>query len=206
MSITKALWPRKGWLLVALTLAGCGLSACSPSPPEHFQAKDITGVLPPLQLPLMSGSGRPVTAADLQGKTTLLYFGYTHCPDACPMTLTYIEDALKRLGAQAGEVRVLFVSVDPQRDTPQVLERYASAFGPEFIGLTGTDDQLTKLAKRYRVAYRRDSPNSTGDYGVYHSSAVFVFDRRGRARLLATPSGPNDGLANDLKTLIDQHG
>jgi protein SCO1 len=142
----------------------------------------------------------------LQGKTVLLYFGYTDCPDACPMTLTYIAAALKRLGAEADSARVLFVSVDPQRDTPPALRRYASSFGPQVIGLTGSDDQLTTVTKRYRVAYRRDAPDANGDYAVYHSSAVFIFDARGRARLLATPSRPDDGLAEDLRKVIDQRG
>ncbi|HEY3783877.1 MAG TPA: SCO family protein [Steroidobacteraceae bacterium] len=190
--------------MLSAALAAGGLSACTESDGPRFHAKDITGVLPALTFQLTAGSGRTLTAADVRGKTTLLYFGYTQCPDACPMTLTYIDDALKQLGAEAGNVRVLFVSVDPQRDTPQVLKRYAATFGSEFIGLTGTDDQLTRVTKRYRVAYRRDTPDSNGDYTVYHSSAVFVFDRDGHARLLATPTGTNDGLAADLKTLIDQ--
>lgn len=190
-----------GLLLVAL-IASC-LTACTKSGANRFHARDITGVLPNLEFRLTSGSGQGMTASDLQGKTTLLYFGYTHCPDACPMTLTYIGDALKQLGAAARAVRVLFVSVDPQRDTPRVLQRYAASFGAQVIGLTGSDDQLTAVTKRYRVAYRRDAPDANGDYAVYHSSAVFVFDRDGRARLLAAPSGPHDGLADDLRVLID---
>jgi protein SCO1/2 len=98
-------------------------------------------------------------------------------------------------------VRVLFVSVDPRRDSAEVLKRYASAFGPQFVGLTGTDRQLTALTKRYRVAYRRDAPDSNGDYAVYHSSAVFVFDGEGRVRLLLGPSETTEQVADDLRAV-----
>ncbi len=188
-------------ILAVAMIGASALVGCAPTQ-SSFHAKDITGVLPRLEFQLTSGSGRNLTAADLRGKTTLLYFGYTQCPDACPMTLTYISAALKQLGAEEDRVRVLFVSVDPQRDTPEVLKRYVTSFGPQVIGLTGSDAQLTSVTRRYRVAYRRDPPNSDGDYAVYHSSAVFVFDGQGRARLLATPSSANDGLAEDLRALI----
>jgi len=205
MKLLKGPRPGQRLALFMVALGANCLIACTQPGATHFHARDITGLLPDLQFQLTSGSGRAMAASDLQGKTTLLYFGYTHCPDACPMTLTYIDDALKRLGAEASAVRVLFVSVDPGRDTPQVLQRYASSFGPQVVGLTGTDDQLTAVTKRYRVAYRRETPDANGDYAVYHSSAVFVFDRAGRARLLAAPSGPGDGLADDLRVLIGRH-
>jgi protein SCO1 len=182
----------------------CVLEACSgpKNPTAALHGDDISGVMPALEFTLTGPSDATMTAADVRGKTVLLYFGYTHCPDVCPATLAKLAQALKRLGPAAAAVRILFVSVDPKRDSGQVLERYASYFAPQVIGLTGTDDQLTALTKRYRVAYRRDVPDALGDYAVYHSSAVFVFDQDGTARLLATPAETSDELAEDLKTVI----
>lgn len=201
MSLHRLQRMGKRSAVLAGIISAAWLTGCIPAH-TRFHAQDITGVLPSLQFQLTSGYGRTLTAADLRGKTTLLYFGYTQCPDACPLTLTYISAAVKQLGVAAAGVRVLFVSVDPQRDTPQVLKRYVTSFGPQVIGLTGSDEQLTAVTRRYRVAYRRDPPNSDGDYAVYHSSAVFVFDGQGRARLLATPSSAHDGLAEDLRALM----
>jgi protein SCO1 len=182
----------------------CVLEACSgpKKPATALHGDDISGVMPSLEFTLTAPSGATMTAADVRGKTVLLYFGYTHCPDVCPATLAKLAQALKRLGPAAAAVRVLFVSVDPKRDSGQALGSYASYFGPQIMGLTGTDDQLTALTKRYRVAYRRDAPDASGDYAVYHSSAVFVFDRDGTARLLATPDETSDELAEDLKAVI----
>jgi protein SCO1/2 len=192
-------------LIFALGLSCiCVLEACSgpKNPTTAFHGDDISGVMSSLEFTLTGPSGATMTAADVRGKTVLLYFGYTHCPDVCPTTLAKLSQALKRLGPAAAAVRVLFVSVDPKRDSGQELGRYASYFGPQFMGLTGTDDQLTALTKRFRVAYRRDAPDARGDYAVYHSSAVFVFDRSGSARLLATPDETSDELAEDLKAVI----
>jgi len=180
------------------------LAACSgrKAPVPAFHADDISGVMPPLQFSLAGPSGAPVSAADVRGKIVLLYFGYTHCPDVCPATLARIAQTLKRLGPRAAATRVVFVSVDPQRDSGRLLADYASYFGPQVMGVTGTDDQLTALTKRYRVAYRRDAPDAQGNYAVYHSSAVFVFDREGSARLLVTPDETSAQLASDLEALI----
>jgi protein SCO1 len=181
-----------------------GLDGCSGrgGATSKFHASDISGLMPSLDFKLSGPSGATMTAADMRGKAVLLYFGYTHCPDICPATLANVSQALKRLGLGASSVRVLFVSVDPERDSVQTLARYASYFGPQIIGLTGTDSQLTALTKRYRVAFGRDAPDAHGYYTVYHSSAVFVFDRNGNARLLVTPTETSAQLAEDLKVLI----
>lgn len=186
---------RMLWLLVCA--AAC--TACSHDP-RGLHAKDVSGILPPLKFTLVDSDGK-VTADSFRGKATLLYFGYTGCPDVCPTTLSRLSQALRLLGPEADSVRVLFVSVDPQRDSPQVLQHYAAAFGPEVIGLTGTDAQLTDVTKRFRVAYRRDAPDAEGNYAVYHSSAVFAFDRTGRVRLLMSDSETSEQLAQDLRFL-----
>lgn len=194
--------PRLFLLAVAVP-ALLGLSGCKPSEPAAtYHARDISGVMPPLAFTLVDDSGAAASAADYRGKTVLVFFGYTHCPDVCPTTLANLSQVLKQLGPAADSVRVLFVSVDPQRDTPKLLKGYAAAFAPQVVGLTGSDAQLTDVTKRYRVAYRRDKPDADGNYAVYHSSAVFVFDDKGNARLLATGSESVADLTQDLRTLM----
>jgi protein SCO1 len=199
--------PRVRWLITALRLglvlaiSLAGISGCSRGT-SAFHAMDVSTIMPPLEFKLTGEANKPVTEKALRGKVTLLYFGYTSCPDVCPATLLKLALALQHLGNEANLVRILFVSVDPQRDSPAVLTKYVSSFGPHIMGVTGSDDALTVLTKRYRVAYRRDAPDPTGWYPVYHSSAVFAFDRDGRARLLINPSETAAQISEDLKTLI----
>jgi len=187
-------------LLVAA--AAVATSACgSHANTSAYHAADIGGIMPPLAFHLTGPGGRPITEQFVHGKTTILYFGYTHCPDECPTTLARLSAALRALGPAANDVRVLFVSVDPVRDTPAVLAQYAHYFAPQVVGVSGSDDELVALTKRYRVAYRRDPPDARGNYEVYHSSAVFVFDADGRARLLVPDTETPAQLAEDLSTL-----
>lgn len=177
--------------------AGCGARA----PAGTYHATDIGSIMPALSFHLTGPGGKPITEQFVRGRTTILYFGYTHCPDECPTTLARLSAALRMLGPAANQVRVLFVSVDPQRDTPAALAQYAHYFAPQVVGVSGTDAELTALTKRYRVAYRRDPPDAHGNYAVYHSSAVFVFDAEGRARLLVPDTETPTQLAEDLSTL-----
>jgi protein SCO1 len=186
-------------LLLAISLAG--LDACSH--PTSFHATNVSSIMPPLEFKLTGEANQLVTEKALRGKVALVFFGYTSCPDVCPTTLLKLALALQHLRDDADSVRIVFVSVDPQRDSPAVLARYVGGFGPHIVGLTGSDDALTALTKRYRVAYRRDEPDSTGWYSVYHSSAVFAFDRSGRARLLINPSETAAQIGEDLRTLLD---
>jgi protein SCO1 len=207
---TGASWRHvENWLRVVrrsaaafalLAALGLGVAGCSSGGP-HFALQNVTGLLPQLKFSLDDQDGRPVTAGDYRGKIVLLYFGYTHCPDACPTTLTNLSEALRRLGPEASRVRVLFVTVDPARDTLPVMRRYVGAFGPQFVGLRGDDDALTTLSKRYRIAYHREPPDRNGYYAVDHSSAVFIFDASGRARLLAEESDNPRTIAVDLHKL-----
>ena len=199
-------WPRMAAALVALAgalaIAGCTADA-------KWHATDLTGAMPPLAFTMTSAkTGKTVTADDFRGKVTLLYFGYTFCPDVCPTTLANLTTALNKLGSKADDVRVLFVTVDPTRDTLPVLKQYAEAFAPEIVGLRGTDDQLAALAKRYRVAYSVTPESGDQPYTVSHSSAVYVFDQTGKIRLLvsslATATPDIDGTAADLERLVDQ--
>ena len=177
------------------------LAACAGSDP-HYALKNISGLVSPLEFQLTNQDGQPVTAADYRHDIVLLYFGYTACPDECPTTLTTLANALHTLGPQASQVRVLFVSVDPRRDTAEVLKRYVSNFGPQFVGLRPDQEELTALSKRYRIAYHYEKPDKDGNYEVDHSSAVFVFDRDGRARLLALSDNTAQQVASDLHRLL----
>lgn len=187
---------------MVLAVAAALLIACSGGG-SHWRTTDISGVMPPLRFTLTDGStGRVVHAADFRGKVVLLYFGYTHCPDVCPTTLANLAASVRALGARASQVRILFVSVDPARDTPAVLQQYAAAFGPRVVGLHGNQAELRSLTKRYRVSYGYGKPDAHGDYEVSHSSAVYVFDARGNVRLLARPTDRPQDIAHDLGRLI----
>jgi protein SCO1/2 len=171
-----------------------------------WQLTNVSGHLPDLSFTLTEDSGQRVTGSAFRGDTTLVYFGYTHCPDVCPETMARLMQVLGKLPADdAKQVRILFISVDPARDTPQALHEYVTAFDAEHIrGLTGTDAQVESLAKRYRVAYQMEKRDPNGSYEVTHSSAVYIFDRDGHARLLATGSDTADAIAHDLRRVIEQ--
>lgn len=186
-------------LVMSLMLLG----ACSESS-QPWALRDVSGLLPPLEFTLHGGDGQLHTAADFAGEVTLLYFGYTHCPDICPATLAQLAGVLRKLDGAEQKVRILFISVDPARDTPAALQAYASAFGSRVVGLSGTDKQLRQMTKRYRVSYGLGKPDAAGRYEVSHSSAVFIFDTRGEARLLATQDDGPDSLATDLRRLLAQ--
>jgi protein SCO1/2 len=185
-------------LVLLLIAAGCGRSS------ESWHATDITGAMPPLAFSMTrANDGQAVGGANYRGKVAILYFGYTHCPDVCPTTLANLADVLHKLGSRADQVRVLFVTVDPDRDTLPLLKKYVRAFASQIDGLRGTPDQLTALTRRYRVAYSV-TPDSPGHpYEVMHSGAVFFFDKTGRARLVATSTDDTAGLTADVKQLLD---
>jgi protein SCO1 len=182
------------------------LSACDK--PEPWHETDITGALPPLAFTMSrADDGKTVTADDYQGDIVLLYFGYTFCPDICPTTLLNIAQILDRLGPEADDVRVLFVTVDPNRDTLPLLKQYADAFAPQVDGLRGDSAELAAFAKRYRVSYSVRPETAGHDYEVSHGSAVYVFDRDGEVRLLLSSLAAGEpeieGTTADLKRLIE---
>lgn len=193
--------PRTALVAVSALLLTAALAACAGRDPPYV-LKNVTGLVAPLEFQLTDQDGQPVTAADYRHDLVLLYFGYTQCPDECPTTLTTLANALGTLGPQAARVRVLFVTVDPRRDTTAVLKRYVGNFGPQFVGLRGDAGELTELSKRYRIAYHYEQPDKYGNYEVDHSSAVFIFDREGRARLLALSDNTAQQVASDLRRLL----
>jgi protein SCO1/2 len=194
------------WLvLLSAASAALSLGACTHQGGGSWQLYNVEGHLPDLNFSLTDDDGKSVTGASFNGRTNLVYFGYTHCPDVCPETLARLMQVLEKLGDDARDVRVLFISVDPARDTPQALHGYVSAFDAQHIvGLAGSHRETEELARRYRVAFQMEKPKSDGNYDVTHSSLIYVFDRNGRARLLATDSNSIDMIVHDLKQLIGQ--
>jgi protein SCO1/2 len=190
-------------LRLALLASLAFFAGCSRHAPAPQGAIDITGAFPPLQFTATrANDGRTVSATDYQGKVALLYFGYTHCPDVCPTTLTDLANVLKALGGDAKNVRVLFVTVDPHRDTLPVMKAYVSTFAPQIDGLRGNDNQVARMARRYRVLYRV-TPGSPGHpYEVVHANTVYIFGPSGRARLVAESTGDTKGLAADIEHLL----
>lgn len=191
---------RLHFVLLAFALAL--LAACHRGEPA-WQLPNVRGHLPDLQFNLTDDLGKPANAAEYRGKVVLVYFGYTHCPDVCPLTLVHLHLLLQKLGAAADNVHVLFISVDPARDTPPLLHQYVIAFDPRVTGLTGTPAEIAALAKRYRVAFNPEHAKPDGSYEVSHSSAIYIFDREGRARLLATPDDSQAAIEHDLRLLLE---
>jgi protein SCO1/2 len=194
--------PRLLAAMVGVTLAAMlNLAAAAPA------LYNVRNHLPDLQFSLSGANGRTVTQNDVKGKTVLLFFGYASCPDVCPTTMAQLTDVLGRLGDAASDVRILFVSVDPHRDTPDLLQAYVNAFNNNAIGLTGTERQIAGLARRYRVSYQIDKPApgaAAENYNVTHSRGVYVFDPEGRARLLLSDSGSTEEIVDALRKLIEE--
>lgn len=185
--------------LIATAIALILLCGCAPKKPWH--ASDVSGSLPDLAFKMTRASdGATVTAENFKGRVVLLYFGYTHCPDVCPTTLADLGDVLQKLGKDRDKIRVLFVSVDPGRDSIEILKAYARSFGPEFEGLRGQTREIAATAKRYNQAF---SVRTKPEYVVMHTSAVTVFDDHGKARLQASDTHDTAGLAEDLKRVAN---
>jgi protein SCO1/2 len=196
----------KGWLAVPLAalILSAGLTACSRPDTTPWKLTDVSGHLPDLDFKLTDDTGKPVTGQSFLGQTTLVYFGYTHCPDVCPETMARLMQVIQQLGPDAKNTRIVFITVDPARDTAAALHDYVRAFDAQHaVGLTGTDGAIESIAKRYRVAYQMEKRDPSGAYDVTHSSAVYIFDSHGHARLLATESDSIDTITHDLRRVID---
>lgn len=191
-------------LLLALMLGALLLGACQRGDSVPWQLTDVTGHMPDLDFSLVDDHGKAVTGKDYRGKVALLYFGYTHCPDVCPLTLAQLHAVFKRVGPAADDARILFVSVDPARDTPEVMHAYVNAFDPRAVGLSGTPREVEALSKRYRSAFTREPDKGDGQYEVSHGSAIYLFDRSGKARLIAVPADSQDKIVHDLQLLLSQ--
>jgi protein SCO1/2 len=182
----------------AFLLAGCSRSST-------FKSVDVTGADWGKTLALTGHDGKPRTLADFKGKIVVLTFGFTNCPDICPTTLADIAQARRSLPAtQANQVQVLFVTLDPERDTRAVLAEYVPAFDRTFIGLSGDEDAIRRTAQEFKIAYQKSKSTSGSGYAVDHSTQSYVLDAEGRLRLLVGHKRLADDLAHDLKALFDQ--
>lgn len=194
---------QRGWLF-ACALAGAMLIAgCNRQP--AFQNLDITGnsqFASDFALPDTAGKIR--TLGEFKGKAVVVFFGYTHCPDVCPTTMAELSQALQQLGPDGKRVQVLFVTVDPERDTAALLGQYVPAFNPAFIGLRPTDEaQLKKVTKDFRVYYAKVPGKTPGSYTMDHTAASYVFDPNGKLRLFVRDGQGPGPWVHDLKLLLD---
>jgi protein SCO1/2 len=186
--------------LLALALAACGLDK------PQFNSTDITGADYGKSLQLPDFTGKVRTLADFKGDVVVVFFGYTQCPDVCPTTLAEMKDVKARLGDQGKRLQVLFVTVDPERDTPELLANYVTAFDPTFLGLRGDLDTTAKVAKDFKVFYQKVPGKTPDTYSVDHTAGSYIFDPQGRLRLFVRHGQPADKIAADIKTLLAQQG
>jgi protein SCO1/2 len=188
-----------GWLAALLFVFA---AACSRQAAESFKTTDITGAPYGRRLALTDHTGKPRNLEDFKGKAVVLFFGYAQCPDVCPTTLALLKDVKERLGPDGGKVQVLFVTVDPERDTQQVLAAYVQSFGPDFVGLYGDLEATQQAAKEFKIHFAKSAGATPTSYTVDHSSAVYILDTQGRLRLFAKPDTPVDAYVHDIKLLL----
>ena len=189
---------------IAPWLAGCerlGLGG-SGAGGASFKGVDITGADYARSLNLPDQNGQPRTLADFKGKVTVVFFGYTQCPDVCPTTLAELAQVKKALGPDGERVQGVFVSVDPQRDTPEVLKAYMASFDPGFVALRGTPEQTTAAAKEFKVFYAKVPGKAEGSYTMDHTAGSYIFDPSGRVRLFVRYGAGAEALTADLKALL----
>ena len=188
-----------GVLLVAML--AFALASCTPQG-ATFQSSDVTGSTFGRDFALPDFNGKERTLADFRGKAVVVFFGYTQCPDVCPTTLAALAEAMKRLGPEADRVQVLFITVDPERDTPDLLSKYIPAFDPRFVGLRGDAEQTARTAKEFKILYQKQPGASPGSYTMDHSAGTFIFDPQGRLRLYVGLAQGPDVFAHDLRELL----
>jgi protein SCO1 len=180
-------------------LAGCDkLSSRQPT----FQNTDLTGLDYAKGFSLTDHNGKPRTLADFKGKLVVLFFGYTQCPDVCPTTMAEMAAVMKELGPSSDEVQVLFVTLDPERDTQQLLASYVPAFDKRFIGLRGTPEQIAATVKEFKFYYKKVPGKEPGSYSVDHMTGSYVFDKEGRLRLLLRHGKGPAPIVHDLRQLL----
>ena len=187
-----------GLLVAASFLGGCG----RPDATAKFQLTDVTGANFGKELALTDHNGRPRTLADFKGKVVVLFFGFIHCPDVCPTTLAELARVARELGPEASKMQVLFVTVDPERDTPDVLKQYVPSFYPDFLGLYGDAAATARVAKEFKIFYQKQ-PQPGGGYTMDHSAGTYVLDQQGRLRLFAQYGAGAPALLHDIRILLE---
>jgi protein SCO1/2 len=193
-------------ILATLLIALAALSACGGAgEAPKFKLTDVSGAGFGKELNLTDHHGKPRTLADFRGKVVTVFFGFTHCPDACPTTMVEMAQVAKELGADADKLQVLFVTVDPERDTQKVLSQYVPSFNPGFLGLYGDAEATARAAKEFKVYFNKQPPKGRAagaSYGVDHSAGTFILDPQGRLRLFAQYGTAAEAILHDVRLLM----
>ena len=195
---------RQRRFLLSLAAAGAlALSGCERvAPPHHFNAFDLTGATYAQGFELPDFDGKPRRLSDFAGKLTVVFFGYTQCPDACPTTMAELSGILKTLGPDASRVQVVFITVDPSRDTPVLLKSYVTNFRPDFIALRGDEAQTQQIIKDFKLVVEKVPGKTADSYTIDHTAGTYIFDTQGHIRLFASQSLDPALLTDDLKALL----
>jgi protein SCO1/2 len=195
-------------LVPALLLGACqkqdgdGVQMTLSPVQSPFKNTDVTGLDYAKDFALTDHNGKPRTLADFKGKAVVVFFGYTQCPDVCPTTMAEMATVMKELGPQADNVQVLFITVDPERDTPELLSKYVPAFDSRFLGLVGDKAAIDKVAKEFKVFYQKVPGKEPGSYTMDHTAGSYVFDPQGRIRLFVRHGQGAEPIAHDLRLLL----
>jgi len=193
--------PRSVRLLLCEFALVAALAACDAGS-QRFNSVDVTGAEFAREFSLTDHAGARRTLADYRGKLVVVFFGFTQCPDVCPTTLSDMAEVKKRLGKDGDAVQVIFITVDPERDTPQLLAQYVPGFDPTFVGLRGSPEETAAVAKEFKVFYQKVPGRTETSYTIDHTAGSYVFDRDGRIRLFVRHATDVDSLVADLKRLI----
>jgi protein SCO1/2 len=185
-------------LLAAAIAGGCG----QPGPRAQFKLTDVTGAGFGKELNLLDHNGRPRTLADFRGKVIAIFFGFAQCPDVCPTTLAELATVAKELGPDGDRLQVLFVTVDPERDTAEVLRQYVPAFDKRFLGLYGDAEATARVAREFKIFYQKQPAQGSGTYSVDHSAGTYLLDQQGRLRLFARYGAGAPALLHDIRLLL----
>lgn len=179
------------------------LAACKPAGEQNrFSATDVSGADFAQALSLTDHTGKPRTLADFKGKAVAIFFGYTHCPDVCPTTMADMKQTMKLLGARSDEVQVLFVTLDPERDTQAVLAQYVPSFDKRFIGLYGTKDEIAKATADFKIFASKVENSGKSGYTIDHSAGLYLYDKTGKIRLYVAYGEKPAVIAADIEKLL----
>lgn len=193
---------RRSLLALPAAAAALSLLAACGKKEVSFIGSDISGTKLGQDMAMQDASGKLRTLADYKGKVAVVFFGYTQCPDVCPTSMAALAEAMELLGKDADKVQVVMISVDPERDTPEVLSAYVQAFNPAFVGLTGTPEQLSKTAKSFKAYYAKSPGAKPDQYSMDHASSFYIIDKDGEARVLVNGRASPQDIAADIKQLL----
>ena len=190
------------WLMTAALVAGLIAGCGNQSGAVAFQSSDVTGAEFGRKLALHGVDGQPRSLTDFSGKVLVVFFGFTHCPDVCPTTMVKLAQVMKSLGADANRVQVLLVTLDPERDSADLLAQYTAGFDPRFSGLSGSPAEIAEAAREFRVIYQKQPGATPDSYSVDHTTGTYVFDPRGRLRLFVSGQQEAKSIEHDIRLLL----